>query len=89
MHVDNTTAIACIKKGGSTKSDPCNDMTRQIHELCVDLQLIISVVYINTKDNIHADEASRAYTDSGEWSLSDHTYTRIAQELGVPDIEVV
>ena len=61
---DNTTALACINKQGSTCSQKQNSVTREIWELALRKQFWISAAHIPGKDNVEADEASQVFNDS-------------------------
>ena len=89
IFVDNTSAIANLVKGGSTKSTKCNNITRLVSDHCQKHNIKLSPVYINTSDNTEADAASRAYTGSnvGEWSLCQHAFDDIVGKFGKPDID--
>ena len=87
LFVDNTTAMRCIIKGGSTKSRPCNEVTEQIHQLCTKRGITLSVNYCPSAENTDVDEASRAFTSSGEWSLAVVTLDLICRHFYMPNID--
>ena len=87
LFVDNTTAMRCIIKGGSTKSRPCNEVTEQIYQLCTKRGVTLSVNYCPSAENTDADEASRAFTSSGEWSLAEVTLDLIRRHFDMPNID--
>ena len=88
LFVDNTTTLRCIQRGGSTQSVPCNNATRQILEYCRAQDIVLSSHYCQGYLNVHADAASRAYTDAGEWSLAPHAYRQITDTMGAPVIDL-
>ena len=59
LFIDNTTAISCIKKGGSTKSFTCNAVTQDIFKYAWSKGITFILAYIPTKENVRADRASR------------------------------
>ena len=88
LFVDNTTTLRCIQRGGSTQSVPCDNATRQILEYCRAQDIVLSSHYCQGSLNVHADAASRAYTDAGEWSLAPHAYRQITDTMGAPVIDL-
>ena len=57
--VDNTTAIACVKKMGTSHSDSYNALTKQIRNFCTERDILESTAYAPGKENVDADEESR------------------------------
>lgn len=45
-------------------------------------------MYINTQDNVEADEESRKINIDTEWELSDWAFQMIVHKLGQPDIDL-
>ena len=87
LFVDNTTAMRCIIKGGSTKSELCNEVTQQIHQVCTQGGITLAVNYCPSAENAEADNASRVFTSSGEWSLSTETLEFIGKYFRMPEID--
>ena len=85
---DNTTALACINKQGSTRSQKQNSVTREIWELALRKQFWISAAHIPGKDNVEADEASRVFNDSTEWSLRNDIFDTITSCFGKPTLDL-
>ena len=88
VYVDNTTAVTCIRKGGSAKSKECHAETEKIYKICKEESTHISVKYCPGVDNVQADRASRVFTDAGEWSLNTKTISDIFKEYGTPEIDM-
>ena len=85
---DNTTAVACINKQGSTKSQTRNKLTRQIWEFAMKHNLWLSAAHIPGCKNVEADEASRVFNDCTEWTLRSDIFQRLVKEFGEPSIDL-
>ena len=88
LFIDNTTAIACIRKGGSNASKSCNAVTESIYRLAWKHGITFKLSYCPTKLNVEADRASRAFISSGEWTLSPDTITQVFSVFPKPDIDL-
>ena len=73
LYCDNTTAVSCINKKGSTKED-CNNITRAIWLWCLERNIKIAAVHIPGKENTTADKASREKGLETEWSLDNKIF---------------
>lgn len=88
LRVDNTTALSYINRMGGTRFSHLNDLCRLIWQWCEERRLWLVASYINTKDNIEADEESRTVNIDTEWELSDKAYETIVATLGTPQIDL-
>ncbi len=92
MHIrimsDNTTAIACINKQGSTKSRHCNDMAKIIWDFALQNQLWLSAAHCPGVQNVQTDEQSRKFNDQTEWTLQQVIFDIICVYLGTPYIDL-
>ena len=70
MQSDNTTAGANNNSMGGVKSEECNDMAFLIWSWCLIKGVWLSARHIPVAQNIEADQASRQFKESVEWSLS-------------------
>lgn len=70
LFIDNTTAISCIRKGGSTHSLTCNAVTYEIYQYAWSKGITFKLAYCPTAENVNADRASRAFATSAEWTLA-------------------
>lgn len=86
--VDNTTAVACINKMGSVRFISLNEITQKIWSWCEERYIFIFASYINTKENIEADNASRQVHKETEWSLSNDSFQHIVKKFGQPVIDL-
>ena len=66
---DNTTAIAVLNHMGTSHSDPCNRLGKEIWEWCIDRNIWLSAAHIPGVLNIKADLGSRRTNDNTEWML--------------------
>ena len=86
---DNTTAVAYIRTMGGTKSNGCNDITREIFMWCIDRKLTLSISHLPGKLNTEADKASREFNNSNtEWSLDQTAFTELKSKLGEPEVDM-
>ena len=75
---DNTTAVAYINSMGGVKSEVCNDMALQIWGWCLTKCVWLSALHVPGAQNTQADQASRRFNDSVEWSLSTDVFQTIS-----------
>lgn len=73
---------------GSVIYENLNHLARKIWTWCQERNMYIFASYIASKDNIHADRASRKLHKETEWSLADYTFKEITDEFGFPDIDL-
>jgi hypothetical protein len=85
---DNTTTVSCIKKQGSTKSDNCNEIARQIWFWAVDRNVWLTAAHIAGVLNVEADEESRKFRDNLEWTLRADIFSDICAKFGVPTVDL-
>ena len=57
--MDNTTAVGCVNKMGTSHSVPFNEVTKEIWSYCVDRGIWLSSAYVPGTDKVEADEESR------------------------------
>lgn len=88
LRVDNTTALSYINRMGGIQFPHLNTLARDIWQWCESKQLWLCASYINTKDNVEADEESRKTNPDGEWELSGAAFNRIVKKLGTPQIDL-
>ena len=70
LMMDNTTAVACVSKMGTSHSGECNAVTKEIWQFCIKRNIWLSAAYIPGKTNIEADEESRRENQDTEWMLN-------------------
>jgi hypothetical protein len=87
LRVDNTTAISYINRLGGIQFPHLNDLTRSIWQWCEARQIWLYASYINTKDNVEADQESRRNPDI-ELSLNDTAFQMLVKKFGNPEIDL-
>lgn len=88
LRVDNTTAISYINRMGGIQFPHLNILSRDIWQWCEKRRIWLYASYINTKDNVEADQESRKVNPDTEWQLSNSAFTLITNKLGQPDIDL-
>ena len=78
--MDNTTAVACVSKMGTSHSVQCNAVTKQIWQFCIKRNIWLSAAYIPGKTNTEADEESRRENRDTEWMLNRDTEWMLNQD---------
>ena len=79
---DNTTAVSCLRRQGSLRSEPLMSLTREILEFCFNHSIRIVTKHLPGRLNVLADQASRVEPVSTEWSLDDSTFGWLSREYG-------
>ena len=85
---DNTTAVACINKQGSTRSNAQNEIARHIWDHAMKHGMWVSAAHIPGVENSEADEASRVFNDTTEWTINDSIFQEICKKYGMPTIDL-
>jgi hypothetical protein len=85
---DNTTAIAGIRKQGSTRTPEINLIARALWLWAIDRNIWLSAVHIPGIHNVEADEASRVFKDELEWTLLDAHFRSFCRKLGKPIMDL-
>ncbi len=87
MMLDNTTAIACINKFGSSKPKLLN--------VCLELfawaqirNNFLSAAYVPGVENVLADKESRTHNVDTEWQLKPKWFQYLCEQFGTPDIDL-
>lgn len=88
LRVDNTTAISYINRMGGIQFPHLNELAKAIWQWCEKRNIWLFAAYINTKDNVEADEESRRVNPDIEWSLSNEAYLTIQESFGYPQIDL-
>ena len=88
LRCDNTTAIADVKSMGSTVSPLRDSFARLCWQELYEKDCWMSVNYIKSSDNFHADLASRWFNDRTEWALLKETFFELAMRFGCPSIDL-
>ena len=84
---DNMTAVSGMTKQGSTKSERCNEIVRQIWYWAEHRQIWLTAAHIPGVENVVADEESRKFNDSLDWQLDSAEFRKICNEFGKPTLD--
>ena len=79
--LDNSTAVACINKMGTSHSLACNQVTYLMWMWCIKRQIWISAAHIPGKENKVADAESRKINLDAEWKLNHNFLEQAMEEL--------
>ena len=85
--IDNTTALAYVKKEGGTCSFPLLQAAEEILTKAHKRGLRFLPVYIPSEENILADAASR-FLDIPDWHLRPEVFQAIVKRWGLPVIDL-
>ena len=88
MRSDNTTAVTYINSMGGVKSEVCNDIACQIWGLCLKKCVWLSARHDSGAQNTQADQASRHFKESVEWSQSTDVFQTISAAWRPFDIDL-
>ena len=86
---DNTTAVNVINHMGTSHSDPCNSLVKEIWEWCIARKIWISAAHIAGKNNLIADFESRRNQRESEWQHDKVSLGNALEILGFkPDVNL-
>ena len=89
VHIDNTTAVAYIRKEGGTCSYLLTRDARMLLQWCDRNQVTLIPVHIAGVRNVEADRLSReGQLLSSEWSLTRAEFQKIKDHLGTPTLDL-
>lgn len=88
VRVDNTTALSYVNRQGGCRSWLCLLQAKDIWNWAESKGIHLVATYINTKDNIRADKASRELRDENDFGLDKSTFNKITQRFFNPDIDL-
>ena len=79
---DNTTAVSCIRRQGTLRSDPLMFLAKKILEFCFDHTITLVAKHLPGRLNVLADSRSRQAPISTEWSLDLVTFNFLWSNFG-------
>ena len=89
LMVDNTTAVSAINHMGTSHSDLCHALTKEIWEWCIPRGIWISAAHIPGKKNTVADYESRKTAGPAEWKLDPISLQTALEHLHfLPEIDL-
>ncbi len=87
--LDNTTAIAVLNHMGTSHSNDCNSLGKEIWEWCIRRNIWISAAHIPGIANTEADFESHASSLNTEWSLNDACLTQALSQINFdPEVDL-
>ena len=69
VYVDNTVAMACLNKMGSSKTEKLNTPPKVVWQWCYTRNLLLTLARIPGSENQEADHAKRHINLDTEWKL--------------------
>ena len=75
----NTKTISYVNNIEGIVSEKCNDLSKQIWDVCISENIWISAVHIPGKQNTIANFMSRSLNENTEWQLSPAVYKKIVR----------
>ena len=85
---DNSSAISYINNMGGMTSVTMDCLAVDIWNWCIERNIHISAQYLPGLMNIEADNMSRNFSDSCEWSLKYEIFLRICKHFFTPNIDL-
>ena len=84
---DNTAAVACINRCGSTKPH-LNEITERIYAWAQSRGIVLSSEYVRSVNNVVADKESRVKNLDTEWMLAPLIFRRLCEVFYIPDVDL-
>ena len=86
LRMDNTTAVACVNKVGSTKPHLFS-VVQELFSWALDRNIALSAVHIPGVDNVVADQASRISNMDTEWMLNPKLFHKLCLIFDTPEVD--
>lgn len=88
--IDNTTAVACLRRFGSIRSAELNRLSWQVLDLASDMGCSLHPVFLPGSRNVTADGLSRrGQTRDTEWALDPRVFRQICARWGHPEVDLM
>lgn len=87
LRTDNTTAVACIDRCGSTKPK-LNAITERLYAWAQSRGISLSAEHVRSVHNVVADKESRVKNLDTEWMLAPHVLRRLCKIFYTPDVDL-
>ena len=88
LHCDNSTAVNCLNRQGSSRSRPINSWVISILVLLKRRDLHLTAFHIAGVQNVVADALSRTNPIATEWELDQKSFSWMTQQWGVPQVDL-
>ena len=85
---DNTTAVSCIRRQGTLRSEPLMSLSKKILEFCFDHKITLVPKHLPGRLNVLADSRSRQTPIDTEWSLDLTTFNTLWHHFGPFSIDL-
>ena len=85
---DNTTAVSCIRRQGTLRSDPLMLLSKKILEFCFKHNITLVPKHLPGRLNVLADSRSRQSPIDTEWSLDLTTFNILWDNYGPFSIDL-
>lgn len=85
---DNTTAVAYVNKYGGCHSHDLDSLSKEIWHWCILRQINLLAMHIAGTDNVLADDLSRSFSSSVEWSLDGGVFQALCDVFERPTIDL-
>ena len=79
---DNSTAVSCIRKQGTLRSESLMALSKEILEFCFHHEIILVANHLPGRLNVLADQRSRQAPITTEWSLDLVTFDFLWNSFG-------
>ena len=90
LMIDNTTAVSCINKMGTSHSDACNDIAHAIWSWSIQQDTWISAAHVPETQNTEADYESRRVNTDAELKLDEASLQDACKKLHFsPNIDLL
>ena len=86
--MDNSTAVACIKRQGTSRSESLLSLSEDIFKLAQHLHICLSARYVPGRENNWADALSRFKGTSVEWHLRPQVFSSLVTRYGIPQVDL-
>ena len=86
--MDNTAAVHCVNRQGSSKSDDLLSLSEQIFHQSLLYNLSLSATHLPGESNDWADALSRFRGSSVEWTLHGDLFRDLCHRWGIPQIDL-
>ena len=86
--MDNSTAVACIRRQGTSRSESLLSLSEDIFQLAQHLRIYLSARYVPGIENDWADALSRFRGTSFEWNLRPQVFASLVTRFGLPQIDL-
>ena len=87
LRSENTTAVACIDRCGSTKLN-LHVLTERIFDWAQSRGIVLSAEHVRSIYNVGADKESRWKNLDAEWMLTPHVFRMLCHKFYTPDVDL-